>query len=373
MAKKKTSKPAIDMTAYKRTADEKQMHEVAVSDLYLDPKNPRLAEVAHTDTQASIQKVLEDEFDLQPLKDSLYRNGFFYEEPLVGVMEPLAQLKGKKVMIVIEGNRRLAALKSILSNPAEFPDAAARKRLEKVPIVVRDDREETLPFVGFRHITGIVAWESAAKAQYALHLVKGGQTVDGIAQLIGNKTRDIERWIRTQSLVERANGLGLKQEDAAKGFYFSYLLTSTDAPATKKWLKLETDPHKGTVKKVDDDRLAALWAWLYGSKEEEASPVITESRQIHKLNRVLAFPAAVKELEKTGNLERSFAHTKSREEYLAESLGRIRSDLQDIVAAVSADGKLEEKDGNKEHVQTAKKELKQVETVLGNLRSVLGL
>src|ERR1041385_8593253 len=174
MAKKKPSKPAIDMTAYKRTADEKQMHEIAVDQLYLDPKNPRLAETPHTGTQAALQEVLEDEFDLQPLKDSLYRNGFFYEEPLVGVMEPLDELKGKKVMIVIEGNRRLAALKSILSNPTKFPDAAARKRLEKVPIVVRDDRDETLPFMGFRHITGLVAWESAAKAQYALHLIKGG-------------------------------------------------------------------------------------------------------------------------------------------------------------------------------------------------------
>lgn len=373
MAKKRSGKPAIDMAAYQRTDDEKRIHEVEVGQLFLDPKNPRLAEVAHTDTQASILKVLEDEFDLQPLKDSLYRNGFFYEEPLVCVREPLAQLKGKKVLVVIEGNRRLAALKSIHNSLAEFPDPAARKRLEKVPIVLRDDREETLAFVGFRHITGIVAWESAAKAQYALHLVDGGQTVEGIAQLIGNKTRDIERWIRTQSLIERANVLGLKQEDAAKDFFFSYLLTATDAPATKKWLRLETDPRKGTVKKVDDDRLTVLWRWLYGSKEEEASPVIAESRQIHKLNRVLAFPAAVKELEKTGNLERSFAHTKSREEYLAESLGRVRSDLQDIVAAVSADGKLEETDGNRAHVQMAKKELKQVETVLGNLRSVLGL
>ncbi|HVU15513.1 MAG TPA: hypothetical protein VHD32_01200 [Candidatus Didemnitutus sp.] len=377
MATNKTARavkqPTIDLRAHKRSANEKQLQEKTVAELYLDPRNPRLAEVAHTDTQASIQKVLEDEFDLQPLKDSLYRNGFFYEEPLVAVMEPLAQLKGKKALVAIEGNRRLAALKSILSSPAEFPDAAARKRLETVPVVIRDNREETLPFVGFRHITGIVPWESAAKAQYALHLVKGGHTVDGIAHVIGNKTKDIERWIRTQSLIEKANELGLKQENAAKNFYFSYLLTSTDAPATKKWLKLETDARKGTVKSVDGDRLGRLWTWLYGSKEDDASPVITESRQIHKLNRVLAFSDAVKELEKTGNLERSFAHTKSREEYLAESLGRVRSDLQDIVAAVSADGKLVENEDNKEHVQTAKKEFKQVETVLGNLRAVLGL
>jgi hypothetical protein len=361
------------LAAFNRTAEEKQIQEVRVRDLHLDPKNPRLAEFPHTGTQASIQRIMEKEFNLQPLKDSLYRNGFFYEEPLVVVEEPLAQFGNKPVLVIIEGNRRLAALKSILDNPTEFPDEEARKRLLKVPVVKRDNREETLPFVGFRHITGIIPWEAAAKAQYAIRLVKGGHTVDEIAQLIGNETRDISRWIRTQSLIEKAEDLGLSQSDAAGKFYFSYLLTSTDAPATKKWLKLETDKDKATVRKVDGDRFKRLWTWLYGSKEAEASPVVTESRQIHRLNRVLAVSSATRELEKTGNLDRAFAHTKSREEYLAEGLSKVRSDLQDILATVSAEGPLVEEEANRELVRTAKKEFQQVETVLATLKKSLGL
>src|SRR5439155_8430958 len=128
----------------------------------------------------------EREFNLQPLKDSLYRNGFFYEEPLVVVEEALAEYGNKRVLVVIEGNRRLAALKSILESPTEFPNEEARERLKEIPVVQRDNREETLPYVGFRHITGVIPWEAAAKAQYALHLVKGGHTVEEIAQLIGN-------------------------------------------------------------------------------------------------------------------------------------------------------------------------------------------
>ncbi|MCX6903314.1 MAG: hypothetical protein NTW03_07520 [Verrucomicrobia bacterium] len=282
--------PPLDLAAYHRSEKEKRPVEVEVGKLFLDPKNPRLAETSPTGTQASILRVMERDFDLQPLIDSMYRSGFFWEEPLVAVREPLAELKGKKALVVIEGNRRLAALKTILSKPDQFPDEAARKRLTKVPVIERDTREETLAFVGFRHITGIVPWEAAAKAQYAHGLVKGGHSLEEIALLIGDQTRDIARWVRTQSLVDRAHDLGLNEDDAAKQFYFSYLLTSTDAPATKRWLEMETNEASGLVTRINEERLKELWFWLYGSKSSETSPVVPESRQIHKLNRVIASP-----------------------------------------------------------------------------------
>jgi hypothetical protein len=378
MKKKATTKhtkkpPQIELAAYKRDAEEKQIQEKLVGELHLDPKNPRLAEVVHTGTQASIQKVMEKEFDLQPIKDSLYRNAFFYEEPLVAVYEPLPEFGGAPVLVVVEGNRRLAALKSILEHPAEYPDKAARTRLEKIPVVIRTNRDETLPFVGFRHVTGIKEWEAPAKAQYAHRLVTAGYTVDRIAQLIGDKTRQVERWIRTQSLVLRANKLGVTQEDAAKGFHFSYLLTATDAPATQKWLKLQQDAEKGFVKEIDEDRLKQLWAWLYGSKQREISPVVPESRQIHKLNRVLAVPAATKELEKTGNLNRAVAYTQSREEYVAQILAEVRSMLQDMHTTVYLDGPLVDSEASHELVASAKSELKKIAKVLESIQKDLAL
>jgi hypothetical protein len=352
---------------------EKQIQEKLVNDLHLDPKNPRLAEVVHTGTQASIQKVMEKEFDLQPIRDSLYRNAFFYEEPLVAVYEAVAEFGSKPVLVVVEGNRRLAALKSILENHAEYPDESARRRLQKIPVVVRDSRDETLPFVGFRHITGIKEWDAPAKAQYAHRLVRAGYTVERIAQLIGDKTRQVARWIRTQSLVLQANRLGITQEDAAKVFHFSYLLTATDSPATQKWLKLRQDPKKGLVKQVSDEKLRKLWNWLYGSKQQELSPVVPESRQIHKLNRVLAVPEAVKELEKTGNLDRALAYTQSREEYVASILAEARTMLQDMHTTVYLDGPLVDSRKSHEFVASAKAELQKIKKVLDSIQKDLNL
>lgn len=315
---------------------------------------------------------MERGFDLQPLIDSMYRSGFFWEEPLVAVREQLTELKGKVVLIVIEGNRRLAALKTILSNPDQFPDKAARGRLTKVPVIERDTREETLAFVGFRHITGIVPWEAAAKAQYAHGLVKGGHPLEEIAQLIGDETRDIARWVRTQSLVDRAHDLGLNEDDAAKQFYFSYLLTSTDAPATKRWLEMETEETSGLVTSINEERLKELWSWLYGSKSSEISPVVPESRQIHKLNRVIASAKGVKELQRTRNLDRAFVETKERGEYIIETLASIRSLLQDIAANLVGEDKFAESLSDSARVREARAEFDRVEKALGEAKQKLG-
>lgn len=364
--------PFEKIVAYNRSEDEKRPEEVSAYDLFLDPKNPRLADVAHTGTQASMLKVMGEEFDLQPLIDSMYRNGFFWEEPLVAVSEPLAELKGRKVLHVIEGNRRLAALKTILNNPELYDDADARNRLMKVPVITRDDRSETLAFVGFRHITGIVPWESAAKAQYAHDLVKRGLTLDQIAQTIGDKTRDIGRWVRTQSLVEHAHEQGLNESDASKAFYFSYLLTSTDAPGTKRWLEMKVDDRTGLVKSVNAEHLESLWFWLYGSKSQQRPPVIPESRQIHKLNKVIASPVAVKELLKTGNLERALVETKDRGEYVVETLGSIRSLFQDLAANLAGEENFENSVTDAQRVRDAKSEFNRVEKALKEVKSKLG-
>jgi hypothetical protein len=71
--------PLQEIVAYNRTEKEKRPTEVEVEKLYLDPKNPRLADKPHTGTQPSILKVMAKDFDLQPLIDSMYQKGFFWE------------------------------------------------------------------------------------------------------------------------------------------------------------------------------------------------------------------------------------------------------------------------------------------------------
>jgi hypothetical protein len=373
-AKKAAVKPSPfdEIAAYNRTEKEKRPEEKLVKDLYLDPNNPRLADATHTGTQASIMKVMAQDFDLQPLIDSMYRNGYFWEEPLVAVREPLTEFKDQQVLQVIEGNRRLASLKTILNNPDVYDDPEKRKRLEKVPVLVRDHRQETLAFVGFRHITGIVAWEAGAKAQYAHDLVKRGLSLEEIAQTIGDKTRDIGRWVRTQSLVGHAHEQGLNESDAAKNFYFSYLLTATDAPGVKKWLEMKIDRETGLVTGLNPEKYEKLWYWLYGSKSQELSPVVSESRQIHRLNKVVSSAVAVLELQKTGNLERAFVETKDRGTYVLETLSSIRSLLQDLTANLAGEEDFTATVDDPKILKEAATEFGRVEKAIVEVKAKLG-
>ena len=77
-----------------------------VSTLSFDPKNPRLPEFELTDdsTESEIIQVLWDAMDVRELVLSIGASGFFSHEPLIVDRE-----NGKNV--VIEGNRRLAAVR----------------------------------------------------------------------------------------------------------------------------------------------------------------------------------------------------------------------------------------------------------------------
>ena len=75
---------------------------------------------------------------------------------------------------VVEGNRRLAALK-LLQNPGltDFRRTSISQLVEdaqhipnEVPCIVYDTRDEILDYLGFRHVTGIKSWGPLSKARY---------------------------------------------------------------------------------------------------------------------------------------------------------------------------------------------------------------
>src|SRR5262245_24532995 len=81
-----------------------------VADLRLDPENPRLA-LETGATQLAILKAMYANEALDELALSFARNGYFWEEPLVIV--PASE---RSKFVVVEGNRRLAALKLLLNS-----------------------------------------------------------------------------------------------------------------------------------------------------------------------------------------------------------------------------------------------------------------
>lgn len=101
---------------------------VGIDELLLDPKNPRLADfgLKRNPSQNEIISALWSEMAVDELALSIAENGFYRHEPLYAARE-----RGK--LCVIEGNRRLTAVKLL------FDDALCRElKISDVPHIMRE-------------------------------------------------------------------------------------------------------------------------------------------------------------------------------------------------------------------------------------------
>jgi len=150
--------------------------EIEVSKLRLDPYNPRLPQRLHQ-ADVSDREILNwmlDDASLVHLMASIASNGFFPGEPIVALQE-------ESTFIVVEGNRRLAAIK-LLTNPSlasESPKTVfelSEKAKDygtipwKLPVYVVSKRDEVDNYIAFRHVTGIKSWPILSKARYSYYL-----------------------------------------------------------------------------------------------------------------------------------------------------------------------------------------------------------
>ena len=108
-----------------------------VDKLLFDVKNPRLAEsvIGPNTSQTDLLKILWEKMAIEELAMSIAYNGYFVHEPL------FVEETGKN-LVVIEGNRRLAAVKLLLDK-----EARVRMRATDLPEISEARRKElaTLP------------------------------------------------------------------------------------------------------------------------------------------------------------------------------------------------------------------------------------
>jgi len=84
---------------------------ILVKNLLLDAQNPRLAPAKSGDSQEDLLKILWTEMAVDEVALSIAANGFFEEEPLFAIPANAQETdQTKRRFVVVEGNRRLAAL-----------------------------------------------------------------------------------------------------------------------------------------------------------------------------------------------------------------------------------------------------------------------
>lgn len=288
---------------------ETDLQYASVEDLYLDPKNVRLGR-RHIEEglgQAQILELMRD-WTLDELAVSFIESGYWTHEALLVVRETL---EGQERLVVVEGNRRLAALKylyqAVTDKPVSKLWADIAKGLTKkaefftrIPFLAISSRQKVEAFLGFRHVTGIKEWPPAEKAQFIAHLIEERHMTYGqVMRKIGSKTSTVrQHYISFRLLLQMEDQEAIDLEPVEEKFSVLYL--SLRAEGVRKYLQIDIQAEPEAARRpVPQSRLRPLAnfaLWLFGDKKK--SPIVTDSRQVDDFGRILASKQAVAYLER---------------------------------------------------------------------------
>ena len=317
---------------------------VPVEWLALDRENPRLVYSIGELSDADIIAQLYRSEDLSELLQSIAANGYLDIEPLV-------VLNGDGSLIVLEGNRRLAAIRLFeqpglaekVSERAKATvtvpvfDEKNRSTIREVSVYRVASRADARAFIGFKHINGAAKWESYAKARFAATWYRDGEvTLEDIAAQIGDKHDTIKRMVNAIYVLDQADETGVFQlsDRATPRFNFSHLYTALSRAPYMRFLGLDQawsrfDPTPSPVAQERLDSLGEVLTWLYGSKEKEVQPVIrSQNPDIRLLAEVLESAEGLAELRVSRSLAAAHMSTSPANQRFSQSLYKARSEVQ---------------------------------------------
>lgn len=295
--------------------------------LLLDTENPRFG-LAVQATQHDAIRYLFENHDLKELWYSIVENGFQTYEPLVAWQpEP-----SKEEYIVIEGNRRLAAVKTLLSPEivSNFSKTAVpqiptqhKASLDKLAVTVVTSPDEADEYIAFRHVNGARNWEPLPKAKFGLKLLdklrldqknyaSDKQRIEALARQIGDQPTQLIRNLFAFKVIEQSRDLGILPEDFLEQTRtdFSHLYSILSNPKTREYIGLGTAALRAEqildhpIPESGIGKLRYLMRWLFGSSDGLTPPVIERQGEDRPaLQKVIASSDGLQVLETTGDFK----------------------------------------------------------------------
>ena len=361
----------------------KSLEYIDLNKLELDTQNPRLPEGVERTPEAMLNHIALTT-SIEDLMNAIAENGFFPGEPLIAVKE------GNKYTVV-EGNRRLTAVK-LLHNPydcerpssrmIEIANSVANKlnTLEKLPVIVRSTREEILPYLGFRHITGVKQWEPLAKARYIEQLFEltsntlpTSDRYHQVARAIGSRKDHIKRSLDALAVYKVMDGNnfydieGLDEESIK----FSILSTALADEKIGIFIGVSQVDEDGDVisndaivnpEYINRENTKELTLWLY-KKDELGKTKIGESRNLRMLSSVIDNPKALTSFRNGADLKVSYQLTENLTQDFMSLLYKAES------ALIEAAGIVATMDYNPEALEVAKRLNQNIKLIGGTIKA----
>jgi hypothetical protein len=246
---------------------------------------------------------------LLDLMGSIAEHGFFQGEPLLVVP------RDDVSYLVVEGNRRLAAMRLLL-HPEQAPvrAAAVLELAERaaglspqVAGVIFTNRDEILDYLGFRHITGVKEWDPLAKARYLRQLWErtpgdNAERLRILARKIGSQPYYVKRLLgglRVFDTIEKSDFFqidGLNDNTLS----FSLLSTALSFDSLSEYLGVPED----TVEErpLDTEHVEKFARWVFEKQPDGGGTTLGDSRNMTALAAVVAKPEALNLLEQGATL-----------------------------------------------------------------------
>jgi hypothetical protein len=281
-----------------------------LADFYLDPTNPRLgrANAGPDVPQSRVMEIMRT-WALDELAVSFLESGFWPQEAVIVVKEQLYGPPEK--IVVVEGNRRIAALRYLQDafngNPVsrrwkELVDGATppSELFTRIPYIIADSRADVTAFLGFRHVTGIKEWNPGQKAEYIAHLVDDlNMSYEEIRKKIGSRAETVRRNYIAYRIFQQLEEFSEQISTEKIEDRFSVLFLSLRERGVQRYLSVDIraepeeahDPVPNT--KLDDLLYYAIW--LFGTDKKK--PLFTDSRYVGDFGKVLESPEAVEYLK----------------------------------------------------------------------------
>ncbi len=347
---------------------------VGADKLLFDSKNPRMVEFGDMSDETKVINTLWQNMAVNEIVMSILANGFFENEPMYAI-----DADGGKYT-VIEGNRRLAAVKAILDPDIVANDGmkryrdkitpAIKKQLSsELPVVVLESRESAWRLIGFKHVNGAVKWDSLAKAEYIAQVHNSYNVpLEDIATQIGDSNKTTIRLYQGLMVLRQAESeTEFSSEDKYYSrLYFSHLYTAIGYEGYQNFLGLDlTQTSTSPVPQDHLKNLEQLMFWLYGSKQRDLRPIIkSQNPDLRNLNNVLLDSDSTSMLIATSDFRAAFENSQDGLDLFSKSIMDAR------VAIEKAQAKLSFYDGSEEIANSVLILANQADTLFSSIKAI---
>ena len=232
---------------------------------------------------------------------------------------------------VIEGNRRLAALKLLRGErigdgepeprvPQISSDAATSLKAVRVQTGWEPAKLEA--YIGYKHVTATREWPPEAKARFVFERCGNDfstENLDGFAKRLGTNLPTLRRWLVAYLTLQQAEReAGFDPQEAYAKRYFGTFYTLLGSQEVQRFLDLKSNPLTGNpVPQERKEQLREFVSWTIGTKKV---PPIVNSRAQQKLDAVLSSPSALQYFRAKRNIDGALLYTEANSGQIAEKL-----------------------------------------------------